>query len=592
MSRRPQKPNRRTSSSTSSAASPPSGSSAREFRLPENTTPGLPAVEDFAALDMPAALLKTLTAQGVTTPFPIQAATLPNSLAGRDLLGRGRTGSGKTLAFGLALLARTAGLRAQPKAPLALVLVPTRELAQQVTDALTPYATAVNLRVATVVGGLSITKQAATLRRGAEVVVASPGRLNDLVERGDCVLGDVRITVLDEADQMTDMGFLPQITKLIQQVRPDGQRLLFSATLDRNIDRLVQRFLSDPVVHSVDPSAGAVTTMEHHVLHVQDETDKKAVTTRIAARDGRVILFLDTKRSADRLAKRLLAVGVRAAALHGGRSQPQRNRTLEQFRNGQVTALVATNVAARGIHIDNLDLVVNVDPPTDHKDYVHRGGRTARAGGSGSVVTLVLPEQKRDVTRLMSDAGIRPRTARVTSGDAELTTLTGAREPSGVPVVIELPQPATPPASRPDQKTVPKPGRRSARRRRGGDAGTATGTATGGRAGTPAADGRSARRKGTAGATGDAPGAGGRGAAGTSGRGSVGTGNGRGADRRAASGGAAGGAAGRGSDRRGAAGTTSDKDDRGSRRRTPSGGAAGTSGHGSGRRGGRRTTAT
>ncbi|MGW3444921.1 DEAD/DEAH box helicase [Streptomyces sp. NPDC001076] len=592
MSRRPQKPNRRTSSSTSSAASPPSGSSAREFRLPENTTPGLPAVEDFAALDMPAALLKTLTAQGVTTPFPIQAATLPNSLAGRDLLGRGRTGSGKTLAFGLALLARTAGLRAQPKAPLALVLVPTRELAQQVTDALTPYATAVNLRVATVVGGLSITKQAATLRRGAEVVVASPGRLNDLVERGDCVLGDVRITVLDEADQMTDMGFLPQITKLIQQVRPDGQRLLFSATLDRNIDRLVQRFLSDPVVHSVDPSAGAVTTMEHHVLHVQDETDKKAVTTRIAARDGRVILFLDTKRSADRLAKRLLAVGVRAAALHGGRSQPQRNRTLEQFRNGQVTALVATNVAARGIHIDDLDLVVNVDPPTDHKDYVHRGGRTARAGGSGSVVTLVLPEQKRDVTRLMSDAGIRPRTARVTSGDAELTTLTGAREPSGVPVVIELPQPATPPASRPDQKTVPKPGRRSARRRRGGDAGTATGTATGGRAGTPAADGRSARRKGTAGATGDAAGAGGRGAAGTSGRGSVGTGNSRGADRRAASGGAAGGAAGRGSDRRGAAGTTSDKDDRGSRRRTPSGGAAGTSGHGSGRRGGRRTTAT
>ncbi|MER6085247.1 DEAD/DEAH box helicase, partial [Streptomyces sp. NPDC001833] len=521
MSRRPQKPNRRTSSSTSSAVSPPSGASAREFRLPENTTPGLPAVEDFAALDMPAALLKTLTAQGVTTPFPIQAATLPNSLAGRDLLGRGRTGSGKTLAFGLALLARTAGLRAQPKAPLALVLVPTRELAQQVTDALTPYATAVNLRVATVVGGLSITKQAATLRRGAEVVVASPGRLNDLVERGDCTLGDVRITVLDEADQMTDMGFLPQITKLIQQVRPDGQRLLFSATLDRNIDRLVQRFLTDPVVHSVDPSAGAVTTMEHHVLHIQDETDKKAVTTRIAARDGRVILFLDTKRSADRLAKRLLAVGVRAAALHGGRSQPQRNRTLEQFRNGQVTALVATNVAARGIHIDDLDLVVNVDPPTDHKDYVHRGGRTARAGGSGSVVTLVLPEQKRDVTRLMSDAGIRPRTARIASGDAELTTLTGAREPSGVPVVIEIPQPAAPPASRPDQRTDPKPGRRSARRRRSGSAATATGsgsgrpatpsTPAGGRAGASATDGRAGRRKGTAGAPGDAAGAGGRG---------------------------------------------------------------------------------
>ncbi|MFB7506677.1 DEAD/DEAH box helicase [Streptomyces broussonetiae] len=518
MSRRSQKPNRRTSSPSPSASSP------QEFRLPESTTPALPAVEDFAGLEMPAGLLKTLAAQGVTTPFPIQAATLPNSLAGRDLLGRGRTGSGKTLAFGLALLARTAGLRAQPKGPLALVLVPTRELAQQVTDALTPYATAVNLRLATVVGGLSITKQAGALRRGAEVLVATPGRLNDLVERGDCVLDQVRITVLDEADQMTDMGFLPQITKLIQQVRPDGQRMLFSATLDRNIDRLVQRFLTDPVVHSVDPSAGAVTTMEHHVLHVQDETDKKAVTTRIAARDGRVILFLDTKRSADRLAKRLLAVGVRAAALHGGRSQPQRTRTLEQFKNGQVTALVATNVAARGIHVDDLDLVVNVDPPTDHKDYLHRGGRTARAGGSGSVVTLVLPDQKRDVTRLMSDAGIRPRTARVTSSDAELATITGAREPSGVAVTIEVPQPAAPTASRPARKNGTEPGRRSGRRRngRGTGAGTDTASQQGGRraerpgttgaaaaAGTPATGRReSARRAGADKATGETAGAG------------------------------------------------------------------------------------
>ncbi|WP_269857536.1 DEAD/DEAH box helicase [Streptomyces sp. RPT161] len=566
MSRRPQKPNRRASSP------PPSASSPREFRLPESTTPTLPAVEDFAGLDMPAGLLKTLTAQGVTTPFPIQAATLPNSLAGRDLLGRGRTGSGKTLAFGLALLARTAGLRAEPKAPLALVLVPTRELAQQVTDALTPYATAVNLRLATVVGGLSITKQASALRRGAEVVVASPGRLNDLVERGDCVLDSVRITVLDEADQMTDMGFLPQITKLIQQVRPDGQRMLFSATLDRNIDRLVQRFLTDPVVHSVDPSAGAVTTMEHHVLHVQDETDKKAVTTRIAARDGRVILFLDTKRSADRLTKRLLAVGVRAAALHGGRSQPQRNRTLEQFKNGQVTALVATNVAARGIHIDNLDLVVNVDPPADHKDYLHRGGRTARAGGSGSVVTLVLPDQKRAVTQLMSDAGIRPRTARIKSSDAELATLTGAREPSGVAVTIEVPQPATPTASRPSRKTGTEPGRRSGRRRRnGGGAGAATDAATG----TVAR--RSDRRA--------APGA--AAAGGTSAAG------GRGSGRRAGSDGPKGGAAragGRSADRRGAAGTASGKVVRGSGRRAAAGGAKGDTGdRGSGGRGGRRT---
>ncbi|MFD5325808.1 DEAD/DEAH box helicase [Streptomyces sp. NPDC127092] len=460
MSRRAQKPNRRTPSPATAAAAP------KEFRLPQSTTPALPAVEEFGDLDMPKGLLNTLTAQGVTTPFPIQAATLPNSLAGRDLLGRGRTGSGKTLAFGLALLARTAGLRAESRAPLALVLVPTRELAQQVTDALAPYATAVNLRIATVVGGLSVTRQAASLRRGAEVLVATPGRLNDLVERGDCVLDQVRVTVLDEADQMTDLGFLPQITKLMRQVRSDGQRLLFSATLDGNIDRLVQQFLSDPVVHSVDPSAGAVTTMEHHLFHVLDETDKKAVTTRIAARDGRVILFLDTKRSADRLAKRLLNSGVLAAALHGGRSQSQRTRTLEQFKNGQVTALVATNVAARGIHVDDLDLVVNVDPPADHKDYLHRGGRTARAGTSGSVVTLVLPDQKRDVDRTMAHAGIQARTTRITSSDPQLAALTGAREPSGVAVTLDVPAPTAPKASRPSRTNATEPGRRPRRARK------------------------------------------------------------------------------------------------------------------------------
>ncbi|MEV5609293.1 DEAD/DEAH box helicase [Streptomyces sp. NPDC052225] len=444
----------------------------REFTMPENTTPALPPVDTFAELDMPAALLKTLTAQGVTAPFPIQAATLPNSLAGRDLLGRGRTGSGKTLAFGLPMLARTAGAKAEPRTPLALVLVPTRELAQQVTDALTPYATSLHLRMATVVGGMSIGRQAGQLRRGAEVVVATPGRLKDLIERGDCDLSQVRITVLDEADQMADMGFMPQVTALLKQVEAGGQTMLFSATLDRNVDRLVRQFLTDPVVHSVDPSAGAVTTMEHHVLHLLDETDKKAVTARIAAREGRVILFVDTKRSADRLAKRLLANGVYAAPLHGGRSQPQRNRTLEQFKDGRVTALVATNVAARGIHVDDLDLVVNVDPPTEHKDYLHRGGRTARAGESGSVVTLVLPEQKRDVQRLMRDAQIQPRTTQVRSTDEELVTITGAREPSGVAVVIAVPEPTAPAAAA-------KP-RRSRRSRGAGSGNGGTGRASGG----------------------------------------------------------------------------------------------------------------
>ncbi|MFJ2275546.1 DEAD/DEAH box helicase [Streptomyces sp. NPDC087866] len=470
-------------------ATPPQG----EFALPETITPALPAVEAFAELDMPAALLKTLAAQGVTEPFPIQGATLPNSLAGRDILGRGRTGSGKTLAFGLALLARTAGRRAEPKAPLVLVLVPTRELAQQVTDAMTPYATSVNLRLATVVGGMSITKQSATLRRGAEVLVATPGRLKDLIERGDCRLDQVSVTVLDEADQMADMGFMPQVTALLKQVEPDGQRMLFSATLDKNIDRLVKMFLTDPVVHSVDPSAGAVTTMEHHVLHVLDETDKKAVATKIAAREGRVIMFVDTKRAADRFAKRLLASGVRAAALHGGRSQPQRNRTLDQFKNGQVTALVATNVAARGIHVDDLDLVVNVDPPTDHKDYLHRGGRTARAGESGSVVTLVLPDEKRDMTRLMQDAGIAPRTTRIKSSDEELTRITGAREPSGIAVVIEVPQPTQPkPRTRPAGSGT---GTRSGSRGRGrGSASSTAGTTRGAapRTGTARGTGRGA----------------------------------------------------------------------------------------------------
>ncbi|MEV5728095.1 MULTISPECIES: DEAD/DEAH box helicase [Streptomyces] len=409
-----------------------------EFAPPKTITPALPPAESFADLSMPERLLVTLGHEGVTVPFPIQAATLPNSLAGRDVLGRGRTGSGKTLAFGLALLARTAGRRAEPRQPLALVLVPTRELAQQVTDALTPYARSVSLRLATVVGGMSIGRQTGALRAGAEVVVATPGRLKDLIDRGACRLDEVEITVLDEADQMADMGFMPQVTALLDQVRADGQRMLFSATLDRNVDLLVRRYLTDPVVHSVDPSAGAVTTMEHHVLHVHD-ADKHRTTTEIAARDGRVIMFLDTKHAVDRLTKHLLSSGVRAAALHGGKSQPQRTRTLAQFKRGDVTVLVATNVAARGIHVDNLDLVVNVDPPTDHKDYLHRGGRTARAGESGSVVTLVTPDQRRGMSRLMATAGITPRITPVRSGEAELSRITGAQAPTGVPVVITTP---------------------------------------------------------------------------------------------------------------------------------------------------------
>ncbi|MFG3345814.1 DEAD/DEAH box helicase [Streptomyces sp. NPDC048018] len=395
-------------------------------------TPSLPAAERFDDMELPPAVLTTLAAQGVTTPFPIQAATLPSALAGRDVLGRGRTGSGKTLAFGLALLARTAGRRADAKKPLALVLVPTRELAQQVAEALTPYAQALKLRLATVVGGLQSGRQATELRAGAEVLVATPGRLRDLVERRDCRLDQVEIAVLDEADQMADMGFLPQVTELLDQVRPGGQRMLFSATLDQDVEGLVRRYLQDPVIHAADLTDEGASKVEHHVLHVQG-SDKFATATEIAARDGRVIMFLDTKHAVDRFTRQLVGSGVRAAALHGGKSQPQRTDTLERFRTGAVTVLVATNVAARGIHVDDLDLVVNVDPPTDPKDYLHRGGRTARAGASGSIVTLALPDQRRDMTRLLTEAGIRPRITKVRPGDAELRRITGARTPATTP---------------------------------------------------------------------------------------------------------------------------------------------------------------
>ncbi|MBR8743875.1 DEAD/DEAH box helicase [Nocardiopsis sp. MG754419] len=437
-----------------------------EFALPVTVTPGLDPVEAFQDLEMPAPLKSTLARQGLTTPSAIQAATLPNSLAGRDVLGRSRTGSGKTLAFGLALLARLDGRDAEPHHPLAVVLAPTRELAQQVTESLMPYARSVRVRMTTVVGGMPIHRQARALRQGVDLVVATPGRLIDLMERGDCVLDQVEATVLDEADQMTDMGFMPQVTRILQEVPGDGQRLLFSATLDRNVDQLVRRFLDDPVVHSVDPSEGAVTTMEHHLMHVS-HADKQATATRIAARDGRVIMFLDTKHAVDRMARQLLESGVRAAPLHGGRSQSQRTRTLKQFKEGTVTALIATNVAARGIHVDDLDLVVNVDPPTDHKDYLHRGGRTARAGQSGNVVTLVLPSQRRGMARMMQQARIDARSTQVHAEDPELARVTGAQEPSGVPVVL--------PREREDQ---PRRGPR-----RGGHGGYRGGNGQGGQGG-------------------------------------------------------------------------------------------------------------
>ncbi|MFE2726024.1 DEAD/DEAH box helicase [Kitasatospora sp. NPDC059327] len=382
----------------------------------------------FGDLGLHDDVVRALAKRGVTTPFPIQAATIPDALAGKDVLGRGRTGSGKTLSFGLPLLTRLAdGERTKPKHPRGLILVPTRELAMQVADALEPFGSVLGLKLKVVCGGTSMSNQIYALERGVDVLVATPGRLRDLLNRGSAKLGDVRTVVLDEADQMADMGFLPEVTEILDQVPAGGQRLLFSATLENEIDTLVKRYLKNPVTHEVDPSAGAVTTMTHHILVVKPK-DKAPITNAIAARKGRTIIFVRTQMGADRVAEQLIEAGVKADALHGGMTQGARTRVLGDFKDGYVNVVVATDVAARGIHVDGIDLVLNVDPAGDHKDYLHRSGRTARAGRSGAVVTLVLPHQRRGVFRLMEDAGVdASRHILDHAFDAEVAKITGAR---------------------------------------------------------------------------------------------------------------------------------------------------------------------
>ena len=390
-------------------------------------------VPTFAELGLPEALVTGLARQGIEAPFPIQAAAIPDVMAGRDVLGRGKTGSGKTLAFGLPLLARLAGQKAAPKRPLALILVPTRELAQQVQNNLEPLGRSVGLRFKTVIGQTSMFKQIDALRRGVEVLVATPGRLKDLMRQGACDLGDIQIVVLDEADHMADMGFLPDVTDILDQAKTGGQRLLFSATLDKDVDVLVRRYLDEPVTHAIGPVDESVDTMDHHLLLVAPK-EKSAITAEIANREGKTILFARTKHGVDRLAKQLTQAGVRAAGLHGGKSQGLRTRTLAEFTEGSFDVLVATDVAARGIHVDDISLVLHVDPPADHKDYMHRAGRTARAGERGTVVTLVLPHQVRATQQMTRRAGIHAPRTRVTTGDAELVKVTGARVPSGIPI--------------------------------------------------------------------------------------------------------------------------------------------------------------
>ncbi|MDN0199509.1 DEAD/DEAH box helicase [Streptomyces sp. S.PNR 29] len=400
--------------------------------VPENTendaATDAPEVT-FADLGLPEGVVRKLAQNGVTVPFPIQAATIPDALAGKDILGRGRTGSGKTLSFGLPTLAQLAGGRTEKHKPRAVILTPTRELAMQVADALQPYGDVLGLKMKVVCGGTSMGNQIYALEKGVDVLVATPGRLRDIINRGACSLQDVEVAVLDEADQMSDLGFLPEVTELLDQVPAGGQRMLFSATMENEIKTLVDRYLNDPVSHEVDAAQGAVTTMSHHILVVKPK-DKAPVTAAIASRKGRTIIFVRTQLGADRVAEQLREAGAKAEALHGGMTQGARTRTLADFKDGYVNVLVATDVAARGIHVDGIDLVLNVDPAGDHKDYLHRAGRTARAGRTGTVVSLSLPHQRRQIFRLMEDAGVDATRHIIQGGaafDPEVAEITGAR---------------------------------------------------------------------------------------------------------------------------------------------------------------------
>ncbi|MFC9255987.1 DEAD/DEAH box helicase [Amycolatopsis thailandensis] len=378
----------------------------------------------FTELGLPGTLVDALAEQGVTSPFPIQAATLPHSLAGRDVLGRGRTGSGKTYGFVLPVLARLAAgpTRRRPGRPRALVLAPTRELATQIEASFLPLAKPLGLKVTTIFGGVSPNPQITRLRDGVDIVVACPGRLADHMRSGEAKLDHVEITVLDEADHMADLGFLPDVRRIMAETPERGQRLLFSATLDAGVDVLVKRFMHDPVTHSVDSAQSPVSTMKHHVLHLE-ETHRLPVLIDLTAAPGRTLVFTRTKHRAKQLTRKLMASGVPAVELHGNLGQTARTRNLEAFASGAAKTLVATDIAARGIHVDDVTLVIHADPPVEHKAYLHRSGRTARAGASGTVVTLMTDAQVGDVRDLTRKAGIKPTTTQLGPGHPLLSEL-------------------------------------------------------------------------------------------------------------------------------------------------------------------------
>lgn len=388
----------------------------------------------FSDLGLPQPIVNVLDGQGITEPFPIQQAAIPAVLDGRDVLGRGPTGSGKTFTFGLPMLALLAGKPSRPGHPRGLILAPTRELAAQIRQRLDEPAAAVSLRVIEVVGGVNINNHIRSLAAPVDVLVATPGRAQDLIDQGKLSFDAIEITALDEADQMADMGFLPQVRKLLDATPATGQRLLFSATLDGDVDKLVRRYLDDPVTHSTAPAAAAVDSMEHYQLLVGDREARNAIVPLIAARDGKTIMFMRTKHGVDRQVKKLRRVGINAQGLHGDKGQGARTRAIEGFADGSLPVLVATDIAARGIDISDVSLVVHIDPPAEHKAYLHRAGRTARAGTCGTVVTLVMDEQRKDVDQLLRKAGVEARKVKVTADSAELAKITGAREPNGEPL--------------------------------------------------------------------------------------------------------------------------------------------------------------
>lgn len=403
-------------------------------------------VPTFADLGLPKAVVATLAAAGVESPFPIQAATLPDSLAGRDVLGRGRTGSGKTYAFLLPVVTRLTASPAKrvPGRPRALILAPTRELAAQISASLAPLAAATDLRTVTIIGGVGPNPQIQALRQGVDIVIACPGRLEDHVKSRHADLSGVEITVLDEADHMADLGFLPPVKRLLDKTPRTGQRMLFSATLDGGVDVLVKRYLTDPVVHSVDSEQSPVTAMEHHVLHV-DKAARLGVLADLAASPGRTIVFARTKHGAKNLARQLNSRGVSAVELHGNLSQNARTRNLAAFSDGSATVLVATDIAARGIHVNDVSLVVHADPPVEHKAYLHRSGRTARAGADGTVVTLMLDEQVSDVRQLTRKAGVKPTITRFSgSSHPVLSEIAPGERTFGDPIVASRPEPTRP----------------------------------------------------------------------------------------------------------------------------------------------------